>query len=123
MRAISKNCEKHGHPEFSVCAVENHLAVQLSWLFAWLESEVAAGKRFLPDQTVQVGWSLLKVFQREDGTLGLLEPDFKNMPVVFIESVSHSLFHMLVQKSVAESLQLGNELNLPPLQHHAIACN
>jgi hypothetical protein len=121
MRAATKNCGKYGHAEFSVNADEN-FPKYLDSFFGWLESEVAVGKRFLPEQTVQMGWSLLKVFQREDGTLGLLEPDFRSMPIKFVDSVSNTLFHMLLQKGAAESLDLDDKLDLPPLRHSAIIC-
>jgi hypothetical protein len=122
MLATTKTCGKYGEPEFSVPVVENYLAQQLESFFAWLESEVATGKRFLPDQTVQVGWSQLKIFQRDDGTLGLLEPDFKSMPMVFVDSVSKTLEHTLEQKSVVESLGLEARLDLPLLTKSATMC-
>jgi hypothetical protein len=123
MKAATQYCNKHGHPEFSVICDEAEIYVpRVKWLLEWLEGEVARGKRFLPEQTVQVGWSLLKVKRRDDGTLGLLEPDFKSMPASFSDNVSITLLHLLLQKSVNESLGLENEMLLSSLQHSAIVC-
>jgi len=123
MRATTSHCRKHNHLEITlVCEDAPFLASGFQWLLGWIESEVASGKRFLPDQNVQVGWSLLNVRQREDGTLGFFEPDFKSMPVVFVDNVSNTLLHLLLQKSVNESLGLENELVLLPLSHTGIIC-
>jgi hypothetical protein len=122
MLATTKTCGEHDHPEFSLHADENFPG-HVDEFLTWLESEVSAGKQFLPDQTIQVGWSQLKIFQREDGTLGLLEPDFKSMPIVFVDSVSHTLRHMLLQKSVVESLGLEDRLDIPLLTKSAVICN
>src|SRR6516162_7712802 len=120
----TKNCQKHGHPEFLLWSDDaSPLASQIDWLLAWLEEEVSNGKQFLPDQTVQVGWSLLKVFRRENGMLGLLEPDFKSMPINFVDSVSNTILHLFLQKFVAESLGLENEIDISSLRHSAIMCD
>jgi hypothetical protein len=117
-------CHKYGHPEFLLQIHDESVAAsRIDWLLNWLQREVTNGKKFLPDQIVQIGWSLLKVFPRENGTLGLLEPDFKSLPINFVDSVSNTLLHLLLQKSVAESLGLERDLNLPSLQHAAILCD
>jgi hypothetical protein len=99
------------------------LSPGLQWLIQWIEREVAGGRRFLPEQTVQLGWALLEIRQRTDGTLALFEPDFQSMPVRFVDSVSNTLLHLLLQKSVAESLGVVDDLAIPPLQHSAIVCS
>ena len=123
MRACTHNCGQHGHLEISVeCDQASALSPSLRWFLGWIESEVASGRRFLPEQTVQVGWSILEIRQRTDGTLGLFEPDFHSLPVRFVDSVSNTLLHLLIQKSVAESLGLERELALPSLRDSAIVC-
>lgn len=123
MRSETANCHTHGHPEISLFCPENpSLKPGLAWLFNWIETEVARGRRFLPEQNVQIGWMLLQVRQRTDGTLGFFEPDMSSFPIVYVDSVSNTLWHLLLQKSVAESLGVGEELSLPPLQNYGIAC-
>jgi hypothetical protein len=94
----------------------------LRWFLSWIESEVAGGRRFFPEQTVQVGWSVLEIRQRTDSTLALFEPDFKTMPVRFVDSVSNTLLHLFLQKSAAESLVLADQLAVPSLRDSAIVC-
>jgi hypothetical protein len=65
---------------------------------------------------------VLEVRQRTDGTLALFEPDFESMPVRFVDGVSNTLLHLLLQKSVAESLGLDGELVAPSLRDSAIVC-
>jgi hypothetical protein len=124
MRTCTQKCRDHGHLEISVqCEDTAALSPSLRWLLGWLESEVARGRRFLPEQNVEVGWSVLEIRQRTDGTLALFEPDFESMPVRFVDSVSNTLLHLFLQKSVAESLGLGEELTLPSLRDSAIVCS
>src|SRR4030095_10587357 len=104
------------------CEDSSALSPSLHWFLGWIESEVAGGRQFLPEQTVQVGWSVLEIRQRTDGTLALFEPDFQSMPVKLVDSVSNTLLHLFLQKSVAESLGLGEELALPSLRDSAIVC-
>jgi hypothetical protein len=124
MRTCTQKCRAHGHLEISVeCEDTPSLSSSLQWFLTWIENEVAGGRRFLPEQTVQVGWSLLEIRQRPDGTLGLFEPDFQSMPLRFVDHVSNTLLHLFLQKSVAESLGLEAELALPSLQQSAIVCS
>ena len=122
MRTCTQKCREHDHLEISVQCEDKALSPNLHWFLGWIESEVAGGRRFLPEQTVQVGWSVLEVRQRTDGTLALFEPDFQSMPVRFVDGVSNTLLHLLLQKSVAESLGLAGEIALPSLRDSAIIC-
>src|SRR5439155_18088238 len=123
MRTCTQKCREHGHLEISVeCEDASALSPSLHWFLGWLESEVAGGRRFLPEQTVQVGWSVLEIRQRNDGTVALFEPDFQSMPVRFVDGVSNTLLHLFLQKSVAESLGLVGELAPPSLRDSAIVC-
>ena len=123
MHACTQKCREHDHLEISVqCEDTPALSPSLRWFLEWVESEVAGGRRFLPEQTVQVGWSVLEIRQRTDGTLAMFEPDFHSMPVKFVDSVSNTLLHLLLQKSVAESLGLVEELALPSLRDSVIVC-
>lgn len=123
MRASTQKCGEHGHAEISVqCEDTSALSPSLHWFLGWIENEVAGGRRFHPEQNVQVGWSVLEVRQRTDGTLALFEPDFQSLPVRFVDSVSNTLLHLFLQKSVAESLGLEGELAIPSLRDSAIVC-
>jgi hypothetical protein len=123
MRACTQNCCEHRHPEISIeCDDASALAPTMKWFLGWIENEVARGRRFLPEQSIEVGWSLLEIHQRTDGTLGMFEPDFKSMPAKFVDGVSNTLLHLLIQKSVAESLGLGGEIATPSMRDSAVIC-
>jgi hypothetical protein len=123
MRAATETCKKHGQHEITAeCGDEGYLAPGLKSLLEWIEKETASGRRFLPEQTVQFGWSILEIRQRTDGTIGLFEPDFLSMPVRFVDNVSNTLRHLLLQKSVSESLDFKDEMQIPSLRAGAIIC-
>jgi hypothetical protein len=123
MRAATETCKEHGQHEITVeCGDVSYLEPGLKSLLQWIEKETEKGRRFLPEQTVQFGWSILEIRQRTDGTIGLFEPDFRSMPARFVDSVTNTLFHLLLQKWVAESLGLEEELEIPQLQASAIIC-
>jgi hypothetical protein len=122
-QASTQQCQKFGQAEISVCYEDSSfMQSNVRWLLQWIESEVASGRRFLPEQTVQVGWSLLQIRLRDDGALSLFEPDFESMPVKFVDGVSRTLMDLFIQKSVAESLGLEEKLDFPSLRQSAIVC-
>jgi hypothetical protein len=123
MRFNTQNCHTHGHPEFSIEGGAQPGPPNLPWFLQWLEEAVAGGSRFAPEQTVQIGWSVCMVRAREDGTLALFEPDFQSMPVQFVDLVANTLFHLLLQKYVAESLGMSDAIDIPSLQQSAIVCS
>ena len=124
MRASTRTREKHNQPEITVdCVDAAFLAPGLQWLLQWIESETANGRQYLPEQTVQIGWSILEVRKRTDGTLALFEPDFRSFPIQFVDSVSSTLLHLLLQKSVTESVGLERELAFPRLWDSVITCS
>jgi hypothetical protein len=123
VRASTTTRQKLNQPEITVeCDDAGFLSPSLQWLLRWIESETAKGRQYLPEQTVQIGWSILEIRQRADGTLGLFEPDFRTFPVQFVDSVSNTLLHMFLHKSVTESVGLERELAIPRLQDSAITC-
>ena len=123
MRAQTSGCHRYGQAEISVeWSGDNYLKPTLDWILAWIETEVADGRRFLPEQTVEIGWSLLQIRQRNDGTFALFEPDFKSMPIIFVDSVTNTLFHLLIQKSVVDSVGLTEEIALPSLRQSCLVC-
>lgn len=124
MRRTTTNCGKYGQQEISV-AFEQQQALEgdVKWLLEWLESEVANGRRFLPSETIQIGWMLTKLETFEEGILKICEPDMKAFPIKFVDSVTNTLTHLRFQKMVAESIGVADELSFAPLMHSAITCN
>jgi hypothetical protein len=103
-------CTRHGHPEFSLQLARTVVPGVERMLVSYLEGEVARGKRFEPDQTIQLGWSTLRVIDRRDGTLGLEE---RSDPETWVETVDRTLHQTWYQKEVASSLGLSERLAFP----------
>jgi len=124
MRGTTTNCGKYGQQEISIAyEQEKVLESDVKWLLEWLECQVANGRRFLPSETIQIGWMLTKLEPFEDGILKICEPDMEAFPVNFVDSVTNTLTHLRLQKMVAESVGVVDELSCPPLIHSAITCN
>jgi hypothetical protein len=124
MRAQTSQCRTFGQPEITVqWSGNDHLTSWANRLLSWLQTEVAAGRRFLPEQTVQFGWSIMEVRQRTDGLFALFESDFSSLPIVFVDSVSNTLHHTMLQKFVVESVASANEMEFPSMLQTCVVCS
>lgn len=90
-------------------------------LLRWFEAEEARGVRFSAGQTVQFGWSTLRLTQRADGSLGVLEPDLQH-ELKWLESVDQAAFQAWQQKEVLSSLDLVDRADFPRQALHAVVC-
>ncbi|MEV0062935.1 hypothetical protein [Nocardia sp. NPDC050718] len=95
----------------------------IDWLVSWLEDSIRAGSRFTPAQTVTIGWLNCYVIENADGTLGLCEPDFENVPPILAAGASKAVGQLWYQREVAESVGLGDELDFPHYTHRAVTCD
>lgn len=118
--AATTRCREAGHPEFQVRASQAIPSPDLDWLVRFLEDTVKCGDKYVPQQTVQIGWMITLVRSREDQTLGLWEPDMQRVPIAWVDSVTTTLRHLRLQKDVAESLGLGERILFPTVQQSAI---
>jgi hypothetical protein len=124
MIAHTSECLLYDHPEFAVeWSGDATLKPWLTRFLEWLENEVATGTRFETGEIVQFGWSFLKVTPRLDGTLALFEPDFTSMPAAFVDSVSNTLLHTMLQRFAANSLDLTSAMEIPSLRQSCIVCS
>jgi hypothetical protein len=118
------SCQRHGHPEIRITYDPALVPVEddARWFMSWLEEAVASGEQFTVEQTVQVGWMILLVRALEDGVLSLWEPDMRDMPIAWVESVSRTLAYLRLQKDVCESLLEVEDIAFPSLEQTAIIC-
>jgi hypothetical protein len=122
-RATTTGCGKYSHPEISVAYDPDQvLDSDVNWLLEWLEAEVAVGRKFFPDETIQLGWMVMKIAAFRDGILKVCEPDMKTFPARFIDSVTNTLSHLRFQKMTSESIGVENELVFSSLTDSAITC-
>jgi len=120
----TNTCRSHGHPEFQIAYDQALIPVEddVHWFIGWLENSVAQGKRITPGQTCQVGWIVTEVRLGESGSLSLWEPDMRQVPVVWTESVTNTLAHLRLQKDVVESVLSASDLSFPSMLQSSIVC-
>ena len=108
------SCSNFGHPEITLTFSQPPPVPGLeAGLLSYFEAEVSRGTRFLPGETVQAGWLLLRMCKRADGTLGVQELDSK-APDGWVEAVDRSLVQSWYQEQVGEEPQpRGPRLSLP----------
>ena len=124
MKATTQRCRGRNHPEITISYdPEKVIAPDVEWLLRWLEHEVASGKCFRPGETVQIGWMITQVQFPVDGKSALFEPDMEAFPIKFVDSITQTLTHLRLQKSVAESVGLAEDMSFPSLRHSALVCN
>lgn len=115
-------CSAHGHPELTIRFGREVPVPGLErMLLGYFEEQVARGTKFLAGQTVQIGWATLRLMQRQDGTLGVLEPDLRG-ELKWIESVDQSLFETWRQKEILDSVGLAERAAFPRQALMAIVC-
>ncbi len=108
----SSGCARHGHPEVTVTFAEPPLIPDGERLIlGHVEAAVARGARFLPGETTAIGGHLVRFKAREDGTLGVEEPE-PAPKEAWIEAVDRTVREVTLQKFVNESV--GLELAFPP---------
>ncbi|MGW0179860.1 immunity protein Imm33 domain-containing protein [Nocardia sp. NPDC003345] len=94
----------------------------VEWLAAGLEESIREGSRYPVGETVGIGWLDCYVMDRGDGTLGLCEPDFTQVPMGLVAGTDRALEQLWFQREVAGSLGLGPELDFPNDRQYAMTC-
>ena len=100
----------YGQPDVIV-RVEDALENLATWLPEYFMEEAGRGVRFAPDQTIQIGWSVLKLSVDAVGDLLVCEPDFVSMPIKWVEGASQCVRLLALQRSICE--ELGVEPEFP----------
>jgi hypothetical protein len=106
-------CTAAGHREVTIQVTKPPPITDLhQMLINYFEASVARGTKFLAGQTVQIGWSLLKLCERADGTLGVMEREL-TPDVMWVEQVDRALVDVWLQKEIAASVGLLDGLAFP----------
>jgi hypothetical protein len=106
-------CAAHGHPEVTLqLARPLPLPGVERMLLGYFEDAVARGTRFAAGQTVRVGWALLRLVDRDDGTLGVEEREL-SPEVAWVEQVDRVLHDTWVQREIVASVGLEGEIAFP----------
>ena len=107
------SCGEHGHREFTI-RLSRSLPIPGAhrMLTGYLEGAVARGTQFLPGETIRFGWALLRVCERDDGTLGLEERELAP-ELSWTESVERALRDVWYQREVVDSMGLIDSIAFP----------
>ena len=106
-------CSAAGHREFTLQLEQPPGIPDVhQMLVNYFEAAVARGTNFLPGQTVQIGWSTLKLCDRSDGTIGVQERELAP-EVAWTESVDRALKDVWLQREVVASVGLLDDLTFP----------
>lgn len=119
LQFVTTRCGAANHPEITLQFRDQQPVPVERMLLGYFENGVAAGRRFLPGQTVQLGWATLRLCERSDGTIGVEEREGAD----WVESCDRSLMQTWVQKEVCQSLGLAEEMSFPRQDQMAIACD
>jgi hypothetical protein len=107
-------CSAYGTRDFRLIGDPSIPVVDVQWLAALLTDSVANGTRFISGQTIELG-SLLLRLELLDDVLLVTEPDFMSMPIVWTRGVNNTLRIIRLQKDIADSVSLGDEMESQPL--------
>lgn len=108
----SSGCALHGHPEVTVTFLEPPLIPDGERLIlGHVETAVARGTRFRAGETLAIGGHLVRFCERQDGTLGVEEPE-PSPKERWIEGVDRTVREVMLQKFINESV--GLDLAFPP---------
>ena len=119
----TQSCSAHGHREFTLTFGEPLPVPGIErMLLDYLEGGVAQGLRFEPEETVLLGWAMLRVGARADGTLGLWEMDL-GAESGWAERVDRSLMQTWQQKELVRSVGLEELVDFPRQLQLGTVCN
>jgi len=115
-------CAAHGHPEITLVTTKRMPVPGIERLLLdYFEEGVAHGTKFLPGQSVQLGWATLRLRSREDGTIGVEEADMEASSG-WVESVDRALMATWLQQEVARSVALDGKMEFPRHEQAVTVC-
>src|SRR5206468_2525977 len=77
------------------------------------------GTRFQPDETIQVGWMLLRLAANAEGDLLIQEPDFAGVPIRWLDGANRCVRSLSLQRAVCD--EFGVEPEFPSVRDAASA--
>jgi len=107
MRIQTTHLEELDHAELEIHYDDTRVVkADADWLAGHLSDMVMQGDYFDPEQTIQIGWSLLK-FREKNRQLVLCEYDFNDPNnIQWVESVTNTILHLRLQKDAYDSFEL-----------------
>lgn len=95
----------------------------VDWFCGTIEKMLAKGSVFKPGQTFGIGWAVLVFTDLGKGLLGLQELDGSGHEGRFSKGVTRALTALRLQKSIAESFGIEDQIEFATQRQTAICCN
>ncbi len=95
----------------------------INFLVKYFEESISKGVIFKVGETIQYGWMILRIENYSDNLLTLWEPDMLSFPIYWVRDVSNTIMQFRIQKYVAESVGLVEEIEFPSIANSVITCN
>ena len=112
----TKNCKNYDHPEIEFVVTNKSIPINdIEWIISTLEDVVSNGTKYKNDQTLQLGYTIVKFIQKNNGVLEILEPDFVSFPINFINKLDNTLIYLRSQKDIVESVKEETDLFYPSI--------
>lgn len=111
---VTTGCARHGHREVTLQTDDPLMVPDLErMLLEYFEGAVAKGEKFAPGQLLRVGWAVLRMCERADGTLGVEERELMSGPPTWREHVDRVLADTFLQREVARSVGCTDSIAFP----------
>ena len=123
MRIATTKCNQFGHPEVVLESDESQVPdVYLKNVVETLETMVASGSVFSPEQLFQIGWGVTLV-KSAGNMLSLVEPDMEAFPFKWTKGITNTLRQMMVQLFMLDSVGLREQMDAPSFCESLVVCN
>ncbi len=93
------------------------------WLCTLITSESKSGNRFRPNDTIQIGWTICRLQTESSRALRLCEPDWHHLPITWIPTCDRTLIDLRLQRDIADSVGLLDDIAFPTIRQSAIIGN
>jgi hypothetical protein len=107
------------HPDFCVVLDDGLESLDSEWIFGYFESAIREGTRFRAEETIQVGWTLVKLLLNERGDLEIWEPTFDVIPIQWTRGATNTFRQITIQRAVCD--QLEAEPQFPSIRESGVA--
>lgn len=108
-------CSAVQHPEFIVEFDSAVPPIDINMFISFLEESVKEGIRYKDGEHIALGSMLLRI-KRSEKNLAIEEPDLKSLPIEWKQGVTRSIQLLRLQKDVAASVGLENEIDHPSIR-------
>lgn len=112
----TKNCKKYNHPEIEFIITNKSIPLNdIKWMISTIENTVSNGTKYENQQTLQLGCTIVKFVQKNNGVLEIQEPDFVSLPIKFTSKLDNTLVFLRSQKDIVESVKEETDLLYPSI--------